>query len=284
MPGQVGLTTDVGRIEKLSFQVQRPSHDLLSEARASYAAGNYAKAIVYLFSYQLVHLDRNHLVRLAKGKTNRQYLREVRAQADIVRIVGETMTVFEDVLFGRHTIDRRQFEACWNRLDEFHQCVQKAGTMLVMVALLLVGCSKTTSIDDTYGRRRAADGGNSVNGTRVLARMFEEAGNRVSTARRLSDRLDDADVIVWAPDDFEPPTVEQREFLENWLWEQDGRTLVYIGRDFDAALVYWAEIASRAPPEHALEIKRRLALKQSEHDAARRSIPQQENCGWFFSR
>ncbi len=87
--------------------------------------------------------------------------------------------------------------------------------MLVMVALLLVGCSKTTSIDDTYGRRRAADGGNSVNGTRVLARMFEEAGNRVSTARRLSDRLDDADVIVWAPDDFEPPTVEQREFLEN---------------------------------------------------------------------
>ena len=51
--------------------------DLLAEARRHYQAGNYGAAIVYLFSFQLVQLDQRQIIRLAKGKTNRQYLREV---------------------------------------------------------------------------------------------------------------------------------------------------------------------------------------------------------------
>ena len=51
--------------------------DLLAEARRHYQAGNYGAAIVYLFSFQLVQLDRRQIIQLAKGKTNRQYLREV---------------------------------------------------------------------------------------------------------------------------------------------------------------------------------------------------------------
>ena len=47
---------------------------LLEEARRSYEEGDYNTAIVYLYSYQLVKLDQNQWIRLAKGKTNRQYL------------------------------------------------------------------------------------------------------------------------------------------------------------------------------------------------------------------
>lgn len=116
---------DVGRVEKLPFPVKRPQSDLLGEARRHYEAGNFVEAIIYLFSYQLVHLDKHDLVRLAKGKTNRQYLREMKPHRDIVRVVSETMRAFEDVFFGGHDLDREGFEACWNQLGQFHQDVQQ---------------------------------------------------------------------------------------------------------------------------------------------------------------
>jgi hypothetical protein len=118
--------TDADRVEQLPFAVKRPQSDLLGEARRNYEAGNYGEAIIYLFSYQLVHLDKHDLVRLAKGKTNRQYLREVRGLPKLVRIVGDTMIYFEEVFFGGHAVDRAQFESCWNQLDQFHGEVENA--------------------------------------------------------------------------------------------------------------------------------------------------------------
>lgn len=130
-PGAIGLAarpggvaSEVDRVEKLPFAVRRPQSDLLGEARRHYEAGNYVEAIIYLFSYQLVHLDRHDLVRLAKGKTNRQYLREMKPHDGIVRIVSDTMLVFEDVFFGSRDLDRSRFEVCWSQLDQFHQDVQ----------------------------------------------------------------------------------------------------------------------------------------------------------------
>ena len=64
------------------------------------------------------------------------------------------------------------------------------------------------------GSRRGTPGKASVNGTAVLAGMFEEAGHRVVTASRLSPTLDRMDVIVWAPDDFRPPSEEVSAYLE----------------------------------------------------------------------
>ena len=68
---------DAARIESLPFPVAAGRLDLLAKARRHYQAGNYGAAIVYLFSFQLVQLDRRQIIRLARGKTNRQYLREV---------------------------------------------------------------------------------------------------------------------------------------------------------------------------------------------------------------
>ena len=69
---------DADRVEALPFHVRAASGDFLAEARRLYDAGHYSEAIVYLFSYQLVQLDKHHVIRLAKGKTNRQYVRETR--------------------------------------------------------------------------------------------------------------------------------------------------------------------------------------------------------------
>lgn len=108
-------------IESLPFDIRRPQADLLAEAQRLYELGAYAQAVVYLFSYQLVRLDRGQHVRLARGKTNRQYLRELQPRPDLRGILERTMLVFEEVFFGHYPLDRAGFERCWERLDEFHQ-------------------------------------------------------------------------------------------------------------------------------------------------------------------
>ena len=102
---QVGLrkydqADDAARIEALPFRLRSGALDLLGEARRLYAAGNYGEAVIYLFSHELVELDRARMVRLAKGKTNRQYLRELALRPELSQLFEQTMVAFEDVFFG----------------------------------------------------------------------------------------------------------------------------------------------------------------------------------------
>jgi hypothetical protein len=117
---------DVDRVESLPFQLKAPQTDLLAEARRQYEAGNYKDAIIYLYSYQLIELDKHQLIRLTKGKTNRQYLREVRRRGDLSGLLRITMIAFEDVFFGNHPLDRGRFESCWSGLDAFHRSLEQA--------------------------------------------------------------------------------------------------------------------------------------------------------------
>ena len=118
-PAEPATVGEAQRIEALPYPIARGNVSLLDQARSFYQAGNYAAAMLYLFSHQLVQLDRRQIIRLAKGKTNRQYLREVGQAAMLRQLVGQTLVAFEDVFFGHHDIDRQRFEACWTRLPEF---------------------------------------------------------------------------------------------------------------------------------------------------------------------
>jgi hypothetical protein len=118
-------TGDIDRVESLPFQLKAPQTDLLSEARRHYEAGNYKDAIIYLYSYQLVELDKHQLIRLAKGKTNRQYLREVRRRGDLFGSLQASMLAFEDVFFGNYSLERGRFESCWSQLEVFHQGLEQ---------------------------------------------------------------------------------------------------------------------------------------------------------------
>ncbi|MCO6453713.1 MAG: hypothetical protein J5I93_00215 [Pirellulaceae bacterium] len=122
----VHRASDVDRVESLPFQLKRPQSDLLAEARRHYEAGNYGEAIIYLFSYQLVQLDKQQLIHLTKGKTNRQYLREIRRRPVLSGLLENTMVAFEDVFFGHHALERERFETCWRGLDQFHQQIEQA--------------------------------------------------------------------------------------------------------------------------------------------------------------
>ena len=143
------------------------------------------------------------------------------------------------------------------------------------MGLLALGCGRQTELDTRYGRRRATPGSQSVNGTSVLAKMFENAGHDVSTWRRLSPKLDKDDVLIWFPDSFELPSEEETRYLESWLSSKPQRLLVYVGRDFDAAIGYWSHVADHAedaPSEQRLEMQRRLAQARSQFESRRTAV------------
>jgi hypothetical protein len=165
-----------------------------------------------------------------------------------------------------------------------------AGGAVFALLVLLVGYALTATPSDeslptSYGRRRGYDHANSASGTAVLAEMFKAAGHRVTTFTRLSPKLKETDIIVWAPDDFEPPGTKQREFLEKWLEEgEGGRIVVYVGRDFDSASAYWDQMKPTAPPEDAAEIQRRLARAKADYSALRAKMPVKGYARWFTAK
>lgn len=118
--------TDDARIDQLPFALVAGRTDLLAEARRFYELGDYDRAIIYLYSYLLVQLDRRQLIRLTKGKTNRQYLREIRARVRLHSLVQTTMLAFEDVFFGGHHLEGARFEVCWRAVPDFQQQLEEA--------------------------------------------------------------------------------------------------------------------------------------------------------------
>jgi hypothetical protein len=121
----VETSRDVDKVQALPFQLRKPAGDFLAEARRLYEAGNFSEAVIYLYSHLLMQLDQHHVIRLAKGKTNRQYLRETRTRPLLRDILDCTMVAFEDVFFGHHELPRKRFEECWQRVDEFHAELEK---------------------------------------------------------------------------------------------------------------------------------------------------------------
>lgn len=151
----------------------------------------------------------------------------------------------------------------------------------ILTLPLIVGCS-SQQLTQEYGVRQFPGSHQSVNGTTTLARMFELAGDKVTSWRYLSPRLRErANVIVWAPDRFDAPDAEVRAWLEDWLLDQPGRTLVYIGRDYDAAVSYWRKMNRNAPPEQIKPLAQELSKAQQAFDSSRTRMPNDEDCDWF---
>jgi len=112
------------RVESLPLPVGGRRLDLLAEAQRCRQQGDYGRAIIFLFSHQLLQLDKHGRIHLARGKTNRQYLREIRPWPSLGGLIEQTTLVFEEVFFGHHALELPAFEACWSRLDEFERLVK----------------------------------------------------------------------------------------------------------------------------------------------------------------
>jgi len=146
----------------------------------------------------------------------------------------------------------------------------------LVLLLLAAGCASELPAD--YGHRR---GTRSVNGTAVLGGMLTQSGHKVRSWRWLSPRVKDtADVLVWAPDNFGPPEEKVRRWIEDWLLAKPGRTMIYIGRDFDGASSYWSQVRQGTQGAQYKELSLRLAESQAAF-ASERSAAKDDDGEWF---
>ena len=111
-------------IRSLPFQLDVEIGDRRQLAERAYQQGDYRKAMIYLFSHSLIHLDQHDLLRLRRGKTNRQYLREVSRFQAVAAYLNTLIVPFEAVFFGNKALSREQFETVWNGLNSFEHQVQ----------------------------------------------------------------------------------------------------------------------------------------------------------------
>ena len=108
------------RVKELPFEIQHESEtDFRTRARRAYDVGDYTQAIMLLFSHVLLMLDHRGHIHLRKGKTNRQYLREIRTNPSLAGFYQRVMIPFEESFFGGHNVSKSTFEDCWTRLEEF---------------------------------------------------------------------------------------------------------------------------------------------------------------------
>ena len=157
--------------------------------------------------------------------------------------------------------------------------------LLAILLTLHIGSFLATTnaqeIQDRYGRRRGPGASDSVNGTSALIEMFQVKGHKVSTWGRLSPRIDDFQSIVWIPDSFDVPAQNEIDRLDDWLSDGYNKTLVYVGRDYDAEITYWQAMLPNATAAEKGTVERRLATAQARH-ASRKSMAQpKQECDWF---
>lgn len=179
---------------------------------------------------------------------------------------------------------------------------QRAGRILAPLILMAcvailaqIGCSNRREqrhaewLGNEYGRVSRSGGPDSVNGTGVLAKMFRAADHDVFTQQRISRRLEQADCIVWFRQRLGAPQGKTVETLQKWLDAQPGRTLIFVGRGYEADIAYWEDLESRvsevypiAPQENRDELEDRL-LRAKSNFASQLDNYKQANreCDWF---
>lgn len=101
--------------------------DLLTRIHELCELGRYREAMIYLFSHRLLSLNQQQIIHLVRGKTNRQYLREVRRQPDLGPLFERSIELFERAFFGNQPLTREQFESVWRDQEAFDRHVALVG-------------------------------------------------------------------------------------------------------------------------------------------------------------
>jgi hypothetical protein len=113
-----GLAT--ARSELLPVRAGSTGDQLRAEAQRHFAAGEYGEAVVCLYTYGLLTLDDLHMIHLARGKTNRQYLRELARTEQLHEPMRQMVGTFEGYFFGGHDVSRQRCEQCLAHINTIH--------------------------------------------------------------------------------------------------------------------------------------------------------------------
>ncbi len=102
------------RIAELPAELRDTNVSPRTELERLMKAGDFDRAIIFLYGHQLLMLDRIGWLRLSRWKTNNQYVRETnQSHTPTGGQLGRTVKAFERSYFGKHSLSREDFETLW---------------------------------------------------------------------------------------------------------------------------------------------------------------------------
>jgi hypothetical protein len=211
--------------------------NFLAAAERAAAAGDYRLAICCLFHHLLTVLGEAGLIRLARGRTNRQYLRQL-AEHPSRPPLTDAMRLFEGVYFGGHAAD----SAMWEKMRSSQQFIERLiarpkplpqlAVAIVAGLLLLGGCGE--GLNTFYG----SSTDDSINGTRVFRRMLEARGHKVFIWEPEGPAQQADCYVMFAPRRAYPPFFD--------FFDEPDSQVVVVNQDFDAAVHLWDDVGTIA--------------------------------------
>ncbi len=105
--------------EELPFELEAANlsvDGLWQQALKAKQQGDFRRALMFLYSYLLIELDAKQLIRLSRGKTNRDYGRELNGILTVYPCFVATMDAFERVFFGRFQLPSEQVEELFSQV------------------------------------------------------------------------------------------------------------------------------------------------------------------------
>jgi len=161
----------------------------------------------------------------------------------------------------------------------FGRWERRIAGMALMVFLLPVPWGMAQELSTEYGKRRG-EGRTSLNGMSGFAALWESQGSVVQSADRLTPRLDRFDVVVWCPAGRRPIDPSERERLERWLTQRDGRTLIVVLRDYDAQRDYLEATLPQVSADSRAAWRRKISQAAAEDLSQRMQFPEPRLEGW----
>ncbi len=284
--------------ENLPLEVHESLDNLYTMAERYYREGDYRRAIIFYFSYILVEMDKAQLIRLNKGRTNRDYLPALCNQEELRKVYRTVMELFEKTYYGTWRINQNDFERVWAERELFQDLLQRIqnerngltkGVRIIVpipkIVLLLLfpsllfcfsGCAKKWN--DKYTEYTPANlvitRDESINGYYLFQKMAESKGFEVyNNNNPMLDLLytKDMDAIIWfhnVKDIFSLiPKANEVDIYKKWLKEKSGRTLIIVCNGYLADVPFWEKMVSKAPKEHETWANLQLiAARQKEID------------------
>lgn len=101
-------------------ETNRGIRDFLAEAERLASQSLYGSAMTYYYSWQLLQLNQQQAIELEKGKTNRQYSKEVQSSMPgLTDLFRQSIQLFEDTFFGKLPVSADDFQRVWEQRQKF---------------------------------------------------------------------------------------------------------------------------------------------------------------------
>ncbi|TWU40428.1 hypothetical protein [Novipirellula artificiosorum] len=153
---------------------------------------------------------------------------------------------------------------------------------LIVCLVILVAAAGCNRLSTEYGHSSGVQGRQSLNGFGALRETFVQAGLNDRDIRRLTQRVERCDIIVWTPEYLTSIQSDATRWFDRWL-RRGGHTLVFVIPDSGSETDYWLQASRLASAEQRLEYRRRAARSINQRMQWRLNRTTMPTNGWFVS-